>query len=370
MPVFRRYIALSALLVLMAGPAAAEDLTVAVAGPMSGKFKELGDQMRAGAELAVAEINRGGGVNGRSLKLVVADDRCDQIQAVVVAKDLVAKKVVMVAGHLCSRASIPAAAIYAKAKIIMISPGSTHPQLTDKARRSGWRNVFRVCGRDDDQGVVVAQLLATQFRGKKIAILHDQSQYGLSLAKQVRRSVRKLGLRETLFQAYKPNQTSFATIVERLKSAKIDAVFLGGYYPEGAAIIRQAHERNFEPQFVAGDAFVTEDFWKAAGKSGEGTLVTFQVDPRNQPAAKPALQAAEGSNKTLGFYGIYTYAAIEVWARAARSAKSSRAANVSQSLRAGRYQTVIGRLRFDNKGDVRGSRYVWYVWKDGKYVPR
>jgi branched-chain amino acid transport system substrate-binding protein len=370
MPVFRRTFVLSTLIVLTAGAAAAKDITVAVAGPMSGKFKELGDQMRSGAELAVAEINHSGGVNGRTLKLVVADDRCDQIRAVVVAKDLVAKKVAMVAGHLCSRASIPAAAIYAKAHVIMISPGSTHPQLTDMARRSGWRNVFRICGRDDDQGIVVAQLLATQYRGKKIAILHDQSQYGLSLARQVQRSVRKLGLRETVFQAYKPDQTSFAAIVERLKSAKIDAVFLGGYYPEGAAIIRQAHERAFEPQFVAGDAFVTEEFWKTAGKAGEGTLVTFQVDPRNQPAAKPALQAAKGSNKTLGFYGIYTYAAIEVWARAARSAKSSRAANVSQSLRAGRHQTVIGRLRFDNKGDVRGTRYVWYVWKDGKYVPR
>lgn len=370
MPNLRRILLLSALIALTSGAAPAEELTVAVAGPMSGKFKDLGDQMRAGAELAVAEINRAGGVNGRSLKLIVADDRCDQLQAVVVAKDLAAKKVTMVAGHLCSRASIPAAAIYAKANVIMISPGSTHPQLTDTARRSGWRNVFRVCGRDDDQGVVVAQLLATRFRGKNIAILHDQSQYGLGLAKQVRRSVRKLGLREALFQAYKPDQTSFATIVERLKSAKIDAVFLGGYYPEGAAIIRQSHERAFEPQFVAGDAFVTDDFWKTTGEAGEGTLVTFHVDPRNQPDAKQALQAAKSANRTLGFYGIYTYAAIEVWAVAARSAKSSRAANVSQSLRAGRHQTVIGRLQFDNKGDVRGTRYVWYVWKDGKYLPR
>jgi branched-chain amino acid transport system substrate-binding protein len=370
MPEFRWLLAASLLFALTVGSAAAEDLTVAVAGPMSGRFKDLGDQMRAGAELAVAEINKGGGVNGRKLTLVVADDRCDQIQAVVAAKDLVAKKVTMVAGHLCSRASMPAAAIYAKANIIMISPGSTHPQLTDTARRSGWRNVFRVCGRDDDQGVVVAQLLASQYRGKKIAILHDQSQYGLGLAKQVQRSVRKLGLREAIFQAYKPAQTSFAPIVERLKSAKIEAVFLGGYYPEGAAIIRQAHERAFEPQFVTGDAFVTDDFWKMTGKAGEGTLVTFHVDARNKPEAKEAIQAAKKSNKTLGFYGIYTYAAIEVWAAAARSAKSSRAANVSQSLRAGRHQTIIGLLQFDNKGDVRGTRYVWYVWKDGKYLPR
>ncbi|HUW80607.1 MAG TPA: ABC transporter substrate-binding protein, partial [Acidocella sp.] len=133
MPVFRRFFALFTFLALMTGPATAEDLAVAVAGPMSGKFKELGAQMRAGAELVVDEINRSGGVNGRKLQLVVVDDRCDQIQSAVVAKELAAKKVAMVAGHLCSRASIPAAAIYAKAGIIMISPGSTHPQLTDVA---------------------------------------------------------------------------------------------------------------------------------------------------------------------------------------------------------------------------------------------
>jgi len=370
MPVTARILALSAFFALIAGSAAAEQITVAVAGPMSGRFKELGQQMRTGAELVVAEINRAGGVNGRALALETADDRCDQVQAAVVAKELVAKKVAMVAGHLCSRASLPAAAIYAKAGIIMISPGSTHPQLTDTARRNGWRNVFRVCGRDDDQGVVVAQLLATQFRGKKIAILHDQSQYGRGLARQVRRSVRKLGLREALFQSYKPDQSSFAPIVERMKAAKIEAVFLGGYYPEGASIIREAHERAFTPQFVAGDAFVTDDFWKTTGKAGEGTLVTFLADPRVRPEAKAAIQAARNNNKTLGFYGIYTYAAIEVWAAAARSAKSSRAANVSQSLRAGRHKTAIGTLQFDGKGDVRDARYVWYVWRDGKYVPR
>ena len=173
-----------------------------------------------------------------------------------------------------------------------------------------------------------------------------------------------------MFEGYKPDQANFRSIVERMKAAKVDAVFLGGYYPEGAAIIRQSHERAFEPQFVAGDAFVTEEFWKTTGKAGEGTLVTFQVDPRTLAEAKPVLEAAKTSNKPLGFYGIYTYAAIEVWALAARSAKSSRAANVSQSLRAGRHQTVIGLLQFDNKGDVRGTRYVWYVWKDGRYLPR
>jgi branched-chain amino acid transport system substrate-binding protein len=370
MPETRRILAIFLQSMMVAGSAAAKDVTIAVAGPMSGQFKELGDQMRTGAELAVAEINKTGGVNGRKLTLIVGDDGCDQVQAVTVAKAFVSKKVTMVAGHLCSRASMPAAAIYAKANIIMISPGSTHPQLTDTARRSGWRNVFRVCGRDDDQGVMVAQLLASRYRGKKIAILHDQSQYGLGLAKQVRRSVRKLGLREAIFLAYKPDQTSFAHIVERLKLAKIDAVFLGGYFPEGAAIIRQAHERAFEPQFVTGDAFVTDEFWKMTGKAGEGTLVTFHVDPRTKPEAKAAIQAATKNKKALGFYGIYTYAAIEVWAAAARSAKSSRAANVSQSLRAGRHQTIIGLLQFDNKGDVRGTQSVWYVWKNGRYVPR
>ena len=351
------------------GPVAAE-ITIAVAGPMSGKFAAVGKQMQIGAALAVAEINRTNGIRGKRIRLIIADDRCDPKRAVKIAGNMVRRKVSMIAGHLCSRASIAAMPIYARAGITMISPGSTHPQLTDTARRNGWRNVFRVCGRDDAQAEMIGRYLAKHYRRRKIAILHDHTGYGQGLARLVRKSIRRQGVREVLFLGYRPSSASFRPLVERLKSTKIRAVFLGGFHPEGAGIVRQGKESGFAPKFIAADAFITDEFWKVAGKAGEGTLVTLQRDPGLRPDARRALRLARKANKNLTIYGIHAYAAIEVWAAAVRSAKSMRVADVSRRLRRGRFRTAIGSLRFDDKGDVRGSRYVWRVWKDGKVVPR
>jgi len=346
------------------------DITIAVAGPMSGKFAAFGKQMQIGAALAVAEVNRTNGVRGQRVRLITADDRCDATLAVKVAKEMVRRKVSMVAGHLCSRASIAAMPVYARAGIAMISPGSTHPQLTDGARRNGWRNVFRVCGRDDAQAEVIGRYLANYHRRRNIAILHDRSSYGQGLARLVRKSIRRQGVREVLFLAYRPGSGSFRSLVARMKSAKIKAVFLGGFFPEGAGIVRQAQENKFAPQFIAADAFITDEFWKFAGKAGQGTLVTLQRDPMLRPDAKRARKLARKANKILTSYGFHAFAAIEVWAAAARSAKSMRIGDVASKLRSRRFRTAIGSLRFDDKGDVRGSRYVWRIWKDGKTVPR
>ena len=165
-----------------AGAASAADVKIAVVGPMTGQYASFGQQMKAGAEQAVADINAAGGVKvgGAMVKLnlTVGDDACDPKQAVAVAGKLAAGKVQFVAGHFCSGSSIPASKVYAEEGIIQISPASTNPKLTDE--RAG-PNVYRVCGRDDQQGSVAGKYLATKFKGKKIAIIHDKTAYGKGL---------------------------------------------------------------------------------------------------------------------------------------------------------------------------------------------
>src|SRR5882672_1295033 len=125
----------------------AQELVIAVAGPMTGSEASFGEQMRRGAQMAVADINAKGGVNGRKLKLEIGDDACDPKQAVAVANQLASKKVVFVSGHYCSSSSIPASEVYAESGMLQISPASTNPTLTDRGAK--FSNVFRVCGRDD-----------------------------------------------------------------------------------------------------------------------------------------------------------------------------------------------------------------------------
>src|SRR5262245_8932751 len=136
-----------------AAPAGA-DITIATAGPMTGQYAAFGAQFKAGAEMAVADINAAGGVLGEKLALEVGDDACDPKQAVAVANQLARKGVRFVAGHFCSGSSIPASAVYAEEGLIQISPASTNPKFTDERPGSG---ILRVCGRDDQQGEFVGK---------------------------------------------------------------------------------------------------------------------------------------------------------------------------------------------------------------------
>ena len=134
------------------------EIRIAVVGPMSvspmtTQYAAFGEQLQRGAELAVRDINESGGVNGQKLTLVIADDAgCDPKMAVEVADELARQAVVFVDGHWCSSASIPASRVYHDRGVLMMSPGSTNPLLTEQ----GFANVFRVCGRDDVQGTFAA----------------------------------------------------------------------------------------------------------------------------------------------------------------------------------------------------------------------
>jgi branched-chain amino acid transport system substrate-binding protein len=161
-----------------AAPAVWSQIVIATAGPMTGQYASFGEQMRRGAEMAVADLNAKGGVLGKKLVLKIGDDACDPKQAVAVANQFVSDKVVFVAGHFCSGSSIPASKVYTEEGVLQMSPASTNPKLTDE----GGPNVFRVCGRDDQQGTVAGNYLADKFKGKRVAIIHDKTAYGKGLA--------------------------------------------------------------------------------------------------------------------------------------------------------------------------------------------
>src|SRR5471032_2367357 len=176
----------------MAGEVLAQDIVIASAGPMTGSEATFGEQMRRGTEQAVADINAKGGVLGRKLVLEIGDDACDPKQAVAVANQLASKKVVFVAGDYCSSSSIPASEVYAESGILQISPASTNPTLTDRGDK--FSNVFRVCGRDDQQGTVAGTYIAEKYKGKHVAIIHDKSTYGKGLADETKKALNAKGV--------------------------------------------------------------------------------------------------------------------------------------------------------------------------------
>ncbi len=346
------------------GASASADITIAVAGPMTGQYAAFGEQMKAGAEQAVADINAAGGVNGEQLVLEVGDDACDPKQAVAVANQLAGKGVVFVAGHFCSGSSIPASAVYNDEGIVEISPASTNPKFTDERPGPG---IYRVCGRDDQQGQVAGAFLAKNFADKNVAIIDDKSAYGKGLADETRKYMNEAGKTEVLNESYNAGEKDYSALVSKLKAANIDVLYVGGYHTEAGLIKRQMVDQGMNTILVSGDALVTDEYWQITGDAGAGTLMTFSPDPRKNPIAKPVVDALEAAGKTAEGYSLYTYGAIQAWADAVTAAGSTDFEPVVAELNKGEYDTVLGKLSFDDKGDVTLPGYVFYEWKNGTY---
>lgn len=354
--------ALSAM-VAFAGAASA-DITIATVGPMTGQYAAFGAQMKAGAEQAVADINAAGGVLGQQLVLEVGDDACDPKQAVAVANQLAGKGVSLIAGHFCSGSSIPASAVYNDSNIIQISPASTNPKFTDERPGPG---TMRVCGRDDQQGMVAGAFLAKNFADKNVAIIDDKSAYGKGLADETRKYMNEAGKTEVLNESYNAGEKDYSALVSKLKAANIDVLYVGGYHTEAGLIKRQMVDQGMSTILVSGDALVTDEYWQITGDAGAGTLMTFSPDPRKNPIAKPVVDALEAAGKTAEGYSLYTYGAIQAWAAAATAAGTTDFDPVVAELAAGNFKTVLGDIKFDDKGDVTLPGYVFYEWKNGTY---
>jgi branched-chain amino acid transport system substrate-binding protein len=346
------------------GEEAANTIVIGAAGPMTGAEAVFGEQFRRGATKAVEDINAAGGVLGRQLELVLGDDACDPKQAVSVANDMVARGAVFVAGHYCSGSSIPASDVYAESGIVQISPASTNPQLTER----GLPSVFRVCGRDDAQGPTAAAYIADNFPGKVVAVVDDKSTYGKGLADQFRVSLQQRGIMEVLNESITAGERDYTPLVTRIKQAGAEIVYFGGYKTEAGLIVRQMREQNVNAVLVGGDALVTDEYWAITGPAGEGTLMTFGPDPRLDPGNETLVKSFRDAGYEPEAYTLYTYAAVQTWADAANKAGSTEAAAVSAALKANQFETVLGTIGFTPKGDVSAPGYVFYVWRDGKYV--
>ncbi len=348
-----------------AAPALAQDIVIATAGPMSGQYASFGEQMRRGAQMAVADINARGGVMGRKLRLEIGDDACDPKQAVAVANQLASRKVSFVAGHFCSGSSIPASEVYAEEGIIQISPASTNPTLTERGAK--FKNVFRVCGRDDQQGVVGGDYIVDNFKGKPIAVIHDKSAYGKGLADFAKKRINEKGVTEAMYEAVTQGDKDFTALISKMKQARVEAIYYGGYHTEAGLMIRQAREQGLNAVLVSGDALVTQEYWSITGKAGEGTIMTFDADPRKNPVAKPVVDKFKAQGYDPEGYTLYTYAAIQAYTQAVSRAKSTKTDDVLKFLNGATFDTVLGLISFNAKGDVTTPAYRVYAWKDGKY---
>src|SRR4051812_10488777 len=350
------------------GAARADEISIAVAGPMTGQLAAFGEQLRRGSEMAVKDLNAAGGVMGKKVNLIIGDDQCDPKQAVQVANDLVQKGVVFVAGHFCSGSSIPASAVYAEEGILQITPASTNPAFTEDSFTKGIKTIFRTCGRDDKQGEFAGPWIAKTFPGKNVAVLDDRSAYGQGLANETAKNMEKSGMKPAMRENYTAGEKDFSALISKMKEAKVDVVYIGGYHPDSALMMRQAREQGFNAQFISADATNSLEFWSISGPAGEGMRFSDASSAINLDSAKDVVAKFRADHYEPEGYTLSSYAAIQAWAAAVTKAGTTDAEKVAATLRANTIPTVIGDLGWDEKGDLKQIRYAWFLWHDGKYA--
>ncbi len=344
--------------------AQAKELTIAVAGPLSGPSANFGEQIKNGITQAVKDINAAGGVLGMPLKARFYDDACDPKQAVTVANQIAAEQIPLVIGHFCSGSSIPAARVYAEEGILMITPGSTNPQLTEM----GYSNVFRMVGRDDQQGATIGKYLLENFAGKKIAIVHDKQTYSKGLATEVKKYLTGTKADIVLEENVNVGERDYTSLVTRLKQNNIDVLVYGGYQNEAGLITRQMREQKLNTVIIGGDGMASNDFWAITGKAGEGALVTFSPDLTGNPENQKLVAGFKKSKISPDGFALYSYAALKLWVDSVNNVGAAVPSKIISHMRLATFDTPLGKVAFDNKGDIKGAAYAVYQFRNGKMV--
>lgn len=349
----------------LAPVAAAADIVIGIANPLSGPYVASGARNLLGVMTAVDHVNARGGVLGEPLRLVVADDECGLQEAVTAAEKLVRAGVVMVVGHMCSHSSLVGAAVYDIAEIIMLTPNSTHPRVTGENRP----NVFRLIGRDDRQGEDAAELIARRWPGRRLGIVHDGSIYGHGLALATRRALQRRERAIALFAEYTPHQQDYGELARGLDEAGIELLYLAGYGPDAGRIAKAAEQAGLELQLVGGDGLGMDEFAAAAGPAAEGAIFTSFAAADAPAAGHDPEPLRQEVIQAFASGGLGAYAAVEVWAEAVERARSLVFKDVTHVLRRGTFVTVQGTVAFDQRGDLVDGHWSWRLWRNGQTVP-
>jgi branched-chain amino acid transport system substrate-binding protein len=346
---------------LLAGAAQAQ-VKLAVAGPVTGANAAFGAQLTQGVQQAVEDINKAGGILGQKIQVEVGDDVSDPKQGVSVANKFVGDGVKFVVGHFNSGVTMPASDVYAENDILFITPSATNPKITD---RKLW-DAFRTCGRDDQQGMVWAELARDKLKGKKIAVIHDKTTYGKGLADAALDNMHKFGVKEVLYEGVNTGEKDYSAIVSKIKDSGADYLMWGGLHTEGGLILRQMRDQGMNTIMISGDGITDSEFAAIGGPGVEGTLMTFGPEPRNNPNAKAAVDSFKAKGFEPQGYTLYAYAAVQIMKQAAEKANSLDPKKVAEVMHSGMpFHTVIGDISYDRKGDRTTVDYVWYVWKKG-----
>ncbi|KEA03201.1 branched-chain amino acid ABC transporter substrate-binding protein [Agrobacterium rhizogenes] len=347
-------------------PLAHADITIGLIAPLTGPVAAYGDQVKNGAETAVDEINKSGGVLGQKLVLKLGDDAGDPKQGVSVANGFVGDSIRFVVGPVTSGVAIPVSDALSENGILMVTPTATAPDLTNR----GLTNILRTCGRDDQQATVAADYVVKNFKDKKIAILNDKGAYGKGLADAFKATLNKGGVTEVINDSLTPGEKDYSALTAKLKQAGVDVIYFGGYHPEAGLLARQLKDISVKATIIGGDGLSNSEYWAIANEAAAGTIFTNASDALKNPDSQSAVAALKARNIPAEAFTLNAYAAVQVLkAGIEKAGKADDAEAVGTAVKTGEpIDTAIGKVTYGETGDLTSQSFSLFKWEGGKIV--
>ncbi|WP_218826339.1 branched-chain amino acid ABC transporter substrate-binding protein [Actinomadura mexicana] len=341
-------------------------IKIGVPAPLSGDSASAGQDILAAAKVAADEINKAGGVDGRRIQIVEADDQCSAQQGAQAAQKLLNSGVVAVAGGYCSGAAVPAIPIYGRRGVPFVMDASTNPSLTD----GGKGKVFRTCGRDDNQGLVAAKFMTGPLGAKRIALLHDNTTYAKGLADAAAGSARRAGGQVVYENALQPGQSDYGPVLTKIASTRPDVLYFTGYFAEAGLLMKQRERLGLKFTLMGGDATTDSTVLKTAGSAAGGYIATTAPLAKDLPAAATFVSAYKAANNAdPGPFSVYEYDAVKVVAKAVDDAGSTRGAAITEALHKIKdFPGITGPITFDAKGDRTDPLYITVQVRNGAFT--
>ncbi len=356
----------------LVGTAAAQEVVVKIghSGPLSGSQAFSGKDNENGVRLAIEELNaKPITVGGKKLKfeLVSEDDQADPKSGVSVAQKLVDSGVKYVVGPYNSGVAIPASRVYSEGGVVVATVAS-NPKVTQQ----GYKNLFRVNASDSQLGSKMALYAAKELKLKTVAVVDDRTAFGQGVAEEFEKQAKASGMKVAAHEFTTDKASDFTSILTSLKAKKVDAIFLGGYAPQGGPMVRQMKQLGITAKLLGGDTICVPEMGKLGGDAvGENVLCAQGGAILDKAASGPAFKEKykKRFNQDPDVYAASFYDGVMMYADAMKKSNSIDPAKVGAEIYKGTYKGVAGTYSFDDKGNMKQSPVTVFTFKNGQPTP-
>ena len=352
-------------------PAEPQTIQIGLQAPLTGDFAAEGQWAKQSVEVAQELINKKGGVLGKQIEIIVADDASNPKDSALAAQKLISQGLKEVIASYGSSVTAPAADLYDANKVVSVGYGCTAVRLTMEKQRPYF---FRTAGRDDTQSEFFAKFAVEVLGAKRIAIMHDNQDYGRGVAEDAKKFLQPYldaGQAELVYyDAITPGESDYSAVVSQIKEINPDVWFFTAYYPEAALLLKQARQAGYTGLFVGNNSVPTPEFEKIAGVEViKGSIHLNEPMPQflTYPESVEFMDAYKAKFNELpgSIWAVYAADALNALVAAIAKAGTIDPDAVAQTMRTMTdAKGITGPLMFTERGDRKDIPYYAYIYND------